>query len=220
MTKYLINYHFIDQSKIVEVRNPAYDNRSYVSQNSVFERVENRKILYACMGSFLFEQEASFINELSQMLCKLGFNLEILKHPKFDTPGLIKQKNTVIPYSNHSSADLLQAHLSKYELILTAGSSIALDCVNYDLEVVCIFIETIPIHYWRSVKRYTDHVEHFSDFLKENNVKVFMEFDSFAKELQIPKNISSEANKALNVDFKGHASIYEQLLKTISDIMT
>lgn len=184
MTQYLINYHFIEKKLIVEVKNPAYDNQDHKLRSQVLNSSPNKKILYACMGTYLYEQESMFIELLSKKVKDFGLELEILKHPKFETRNIEGLNFTVIPYDEFSSNDLLQRYLSKFRLILTAGSSIAIDCHNYGLEFYCVFIEDKNIDYWRSVNRYADTVEHFSDFLAMNDVKVVNNANQLVKELK------------------------------------
>lgn len=183
MTKHLVNYHFINEQNILEVSNPAYDNKKLIPLNNATIRSKRKKILYACMGSFLYEQESLFIKQLLTYVNENGFELEILEHPKFKTQRVKNVDYKVIPYEKFSTDDLLQKYLSKFRLILTAGSSIALDCYNYNLNFMCTFVESKPIKYWLSVKRYTDSVEHFSDFLITNRVKVLNDFDQVKVEI-------------------------------------
>ncbi len=184
MTKYLINYHFISKKLIFEVKNPAYDNKDNKQNNEIFKSSSERKLLYACMGTYLYEQEITFIEILNKKAKDFGFELEILKHPKFltDTPKGIN--TNVIPYDEFSSLDLLQKYLSEYRIVITAGSSIALDCFNYGIEFFCVFIEDSKIDYWRSIKRYIDTVEHFADFLTLHNVNIVYDIEHLSTELE------------------------------------
>ena len=220
MSKYLKEYHFFNENQIIEVKNPAYDNRNHFSEKQFSIPSRNQKILYACMGTHLFEQEAIFIDNLSEQVRLSGFDLEILMHPKFKTPNHKGINFKSISYEQFSTHDLLFEHLSNYRLILTAGSSIALDCFNYNLEFVCVFIEDLPIDYWRSIKRYTDNVEHFSDFLRLNNIKVIHHFDQLQIELRNAKIRPLHRAGASNISYTEAPCISDELINTINRIIS
>ena len=218
MSKYLINYHFFEERQIIEVKNPAYDNKDLLSYK-VLEQPQSRKILYACMGSYLYEQESLFIEILFEKVSQAGFDLEVLKHPKFETPDIKGINYKSISYEEFSTQNLLQEHLSKYRLVLTAGSSIALDCYNYNVDFICVFVENLAIDYWRSVKRYTDTVEHFLDFLADNNVKVLTDLTQIQIELT---EINTQPNKRMGALKHAHEPvpfISDEILNTIYRII-
>ncbi len=218
MSKYLIDYHFFDELQIIEVKNPAYDNKDLLSYK-VLEQPQARKILYACMGSYLYEQESIFIEHLFEKVSQAGFDLEVLKHPKFETPSISGINYKLISYEEFSTRDLLQEHLSQYRLVLTAGSSIALDCYNYDVDFICVFVENLAIDYWRSIKRYTDTVEHFLDFLADNNVKVLTDLDQIQIELTKMNTQRSKRMDALKHADEQVPFISDEILKTIYSII-
>ena len=109
-------------------------------------------------------------------------------HPKFETDFSQNIRSKRIPYETFSNQNLLQEYLSTFRIVLTAGSSIALDCYNYGIDFSCLFIETLPIEFSRSVKRYTDSVEHFTDFIAFNQVKVISDYDELAIRLDSLSN--------------------------------
>jgi hypothetical protein len=183
MSKYLNKYHFINKDQIVEIKNPAYDNKVDILMSDKSGLLKSQKVLYACMGPYLFEQESILIEDLSKIISKTDFDLEILIHPKFETEFSEKIYSKRIPYEEFSNQNLLQEYLSTFRLVLTAGSSVALDCYTYDIDFSCLFIETLPIDYSRSVKRYADSVEHFTDFIAFNKVEVLNNYDELTARL-------------------------------------
>ena len=220
MSKYLNDYHFINQDKIVEIKNPAYDNKIDMLMPKKSELLQSKKILYACMGSYLFEQESILIEELSRMSSKIGLDLEILMHPKFETDFSQNICSKRIPYETFSNQNLLQEYLSTFRLVLTAGSSIALDCYNYGIDFSCLFIETLPIEFSRSVKRYTDSVEHFTDFIAFNQVKVISDYDELAIRLDSLSNPKCyETYDVVQEVCNTTRSISDELVSTIYSIL-
>jgi hypothetical protein len=220
MTRYLITYHFFNHAQIIEVRNPAYDYEYYKPIKNSLNPSRSKKILYACMGSYLHENESIFINHLSNIVKKSGFELEILMHPKFETSLVNGIHCNVIPYDKFSTVDLLKQHLSQFRLILTAGSSIAIDCYNYGLDFCCIFIEVLPIDYWRSILRYVDTVEHFSDFLAIHDVRVLKNFNQIAIELESLESNQIYKSKTATDKSDHTPLIKDALLTTINCILS
>ena len=150
---------------------------------------------------------------------KNGFELSVLEHPKFKSLKVKGAQYQVIPYEKFAKTDLLQKYLSGFNLILTAGSSIALDCHNYNLNYMCTFIESKPIKYWLSVKRYTDSVEHFSDFIVSNRVKVLEDFNQVEMVISnLKSNSAWKSDRSTKTDNKSR-QISVVLLETIHNII-
>jgi hypothetical protein len=113
----------------------------------------------------------------------------------------------------------LQEYLSTFRLVLTAGSSIALDCYHYNVQFFCVFIETLPIDSSRSVNRYFDSVEHFTEFIALNKVKVLTSYDQLAKQLTTLDHGKFETDYVTAEVCETTPMISEELVRTIYSML-
>jgi hypothetical protein len=173
MKKYALKYQDINNENVKIALNPAYQ---YMQVPKRSKQYAKPKILYACMGKVLYEKENVFLNLLTDIQSSIGsFHLTILEHPKFQLDKSVENLDNVdwkrIDYSKRNSAKELYKLLSEQDLVLTLGSSVALDCIFTRTPVAIVAMDTNP-KFWASANRYIDKVEHFADLVAEEVFEV------------------------------------------------
>lgn len=184
MKKHVKELHFFRKAEVQLTQSPAYQYLDFSKDlNGVKKPSNSTRILYGCTGSLLYPDEVSTLQALHDYCAMRVEKVEvfILEHPKFRYPREIIEEfpnfNWVCyPYSKHKEGTgALLSLLKNCDVILSAGSSIALDALSVGKLPIILFIEHSVFqgrYHWLSVSRYRDSVQHFYEFIEEAKPKV------------------------------------------------
>ena len=184
MKKHVKELHFFRKAEVQVIQSPAYQYLdSKKDFNGIRKPTQLTRILYACTGSLLYPDEVSTLYALHEYCATRVEKVEvfILEHPKFRYPREVIEdlptfKWACFPYSKQKEGTgALLSLLKTCDVILSAGSSIALDALSIGKLPISLFIEHFAFegrYHWLSISRYRDSVQHFYEFIDEVKPKV------------------------------------------------
>lgn len=159
-------------------------------------------ILYGAMGTFLFKRENDLVEIFSELVLKNSFQQEVQflyrPHPKFGIPESIGNiPGVTIDRSATYRSDEDRARSASEELfrtmyhadvVVTGGSTFAIDAAVLDKPVVCINFDGTAkkgeVAYWESVNRFYDAYTHFEELLAQGGVRVARTPEALVREVQ------------------------------------
>ncbi len=193
---------------------PHYDaykrKESFIeSREAFFSRMgldpSKKFVLYGAMGDFLFPHEGGlaqvFERITEQGMIQAPVQFVYRAHPKFKSP-LEKMQNMKhvrpdrgVTYKSESLAsfemeDADERHLmnSIYhaDVIVTAGSTFAIDAAVFDKPTICVGFDGTATHvpYWESVKRFYDRYTHFEALVETGGVRIASTPEELANDVQ------------------------------------
>lgn len=199
----------------------------------------NKKlIVYGAMGEFLFRREADMPRIFERALeAGLGNDAHVLfrAHPSFAPSkgyGDFKHVTVHVPTSytdtegGYSNEDILISSVVHADLVVTCGSTFAIDAFMLDRFVICIaFDGDTALPYWDSAQRFYDQYTHYEAFMDASKIPCARSADELAMLMQQyldTKNPRPELRRAvidlLAAPFDGHAGdrLASTLIKEIS----
>ena len=166
-----------------------------IKSSSLKNRPKNEyRILYGAMGDYFNPGEEVFLTKLIDFV-QQDFNLElvVLMHPKFllsddfqkqfDTKIVFDKFNFDNYHETRSYTEYLE-YLSKFDLILSSGSTLLLDACIINKNIAHLNFEMCRVPYWESIKRYSDFREYYKSFLELSNTPVLSSFEKLAFKIQ------------------------------------
>ena len=75
-------------------------------------------------------------------------------------------------------------YLSKFDLILSSGSTLLLDACIINKNIAHLNFEMYSVPYWESIRRYSDFREYYKSFLELSNTPVLSSFEKLALKIQ------------------------------------
>lgn len=149
-----------------------------------------RMVLFGAMGDFLFPKEGEIAEVFEELVeqGKIPRDLVMLfrAHPAFLSPlEKIKSMRHVVPdrgarYSggkieSWEMGEKEMTHLINSiihsEMVITSGSTMALDAIALGKPAISAAFEKTPMPYWFSGKRFRDHYTHYEDMMKTRGVR-------------------------------------------------
>lgn len=194
-----LRYQFLNPSAVEVVGFPQND--WYFRKDWILPREEflknigvdpaHRIILYGAMGDFLFpcEGEVAEIFEDLMSSKKLPEDLIMIfrAHPAFKSPlERMKGLKFVVPDRNASytspkvsswemgekeMAYLLNSIVHS-EMVITAGSTMALDGVALGKPIIMVAFEKTRTNYWLSARRFIHHYTHFGPLIESGGMSI------------------------------------------------
>jgi hypothetical protein len=152
---------------------------------------KKRIILYGAMGDYLFPMEGEIAESFEELVesGKIPRDLIMIfrAHPAFPSP-LEKMKNLryVIPdrkaiyreagkFQDWEMGEQEMAYLINSivhsEMVITSGSTMALDAVALGKPAISVAFEKTPMPYWLSSRRFRHHYTHYQDMMATGGVR-------------------------------------------------
>ena len=143
-------------------------------------------ILYGAMGSFLFKHEHDMPRILDRVIehTRLSETAQVLyrAHPKFilkdefaTLPNVILSTPTSYTAKEHeyTSEDVLISTIVHADVVITCGSTFAIDAIILGRPVICIsFDGEQTADYWESAARFYDLYTHYEAFIETSKTPV------------------------------------------------
>lgn len=158
-------------------------------------------ILYGAMGTFLFKRENDLVEVFSELIVKHSFQQEVQflyrPHPKFgipesvgNIPGVIIDRSATYRSdegSSRSASEELFRTMYHADVVVTGGSTFAIDAAVLDKPVVCINFDgkarTGEVLYWESVSRFYDAYTHFEELVAQGGVRLAANLEELVREI-------------------------------------
>jgi len=164
------------------------------SQVISYDQKNIYKILYGAMGEYFNPGEETFLSNLIDLVQKdLNIDLVVLMHPtKLLPEEFQKQFGTRIIFdkfdfdNDHnmlSYTDYLE-YLSKFDLVLSSGSTLLLDACIINKNIAHVNFEMRKVPYWESIKRYSDFRDYYKSFLKLSKTPILSSFKELSIKIQ------------------------------------
>jgi hypothetical protein len=177
---------FKNLSKITQSRDDFCKNKGLDPKKKI--------ILYGAMGDFLFMHENEMPEVLNNLIRDLNLENEVQilyrSHPKFKLNKNYKNLYKNIIFDINSSYikndkladnddggdnDLINS-LFHSSIVLTCGSTIAIDSAVADRPLVCTAFDGSTLYkdvsYWNSARRFYDSYTHFEELVKTGNIDI------------------------------------------------
>jgi hypothetical protein len=166
-----------------------------IKSSSLKNRPKNEyRILYGAMGEYFNPGEEVFLTKLINFV-QQDFNLDlvVLMHPKFLlSDDFQKQFDTKIEFDKFNFDNYHETrsytkyleYLSRFDLILSSGSTLLLDACIINKNIAHVNFEICRVPYWESIKRYSDFREYYKSFLELSNTPVLSSFEKLAFKIQ------------------------------------
>lgn len=175
--------------------NDWYHRRDLIVPRETFLRSlgidpKKRLILYGAMGEYLFRHEEDIPAALSLAIeqGRLPRDCVILfrAHPRYASsednirrlPHVVWDRSATYLGSRERSWEMGEAEIAKLmnsiaysEMVVTAGSTMALDAIAFGKPAISVAFETTPCPYWFSARRFRDHYTHFEDLMATGGVR-------------------------------------------------
>ena len=168
--------------------------REIKSNSTNYDPKNVYRILYGAMGEYFNPGEEVFLTKLIDFV-QQDFNLElvVLMHPKFllsddfqkqfDTKIVFDKFNFDNYHETRSYTEYLE-YLSKFDLILSSGSTLLLDACIINKNIAHLNFEMCRVPYWESIRRYSDFREYYKNFLELSNTPELSSFEKLALKIQ------------------------------------
>ena len=202
-----MKYQFLD-SVILEVvgfpQNDWYFRKEWIQPREQFLKnwgldPKKRVILFGAMGDFLFPKEGE-IAEVFEELVNAGqlpgdVVMVFRAHPAFASPlermktmkYVVPDRNAVYASSLVSSWEMGEGEMAYLlnsiihsDMVVTAGSTMALDGIALGKPVIMTAFEKTPTPYWVSAKRFLHHYTHYEALLKTGGMRLAQNPEEFA----------------------------------------
>jgi len=152
------------------------------------------RILYGGMGEYFNPGEETFISNLIDLVQKdFNIDLVVLMHPtrllsqefqkQYDARVVFDKFNFDNDHQTLSYTDYLE-YLSKFDLVLSSGSTLLLDACIINRNIAHVNFEMRKVPYWESIKRYSDFRDYYNSFLKLSKTPILSSFEKLAIEIQ------------------------------------
>lgn len=227
-----VRYQALDPAYLEVVgfpQNDWYFHKDLLEPRNVFLQRFNidprkRVILYGAMGDYLFPKEGE-IAEIFEELVELGKLPQDLvmifrAHPAFFSP-LEKMKHmkhvvtdrtaevrlgNLDPETNGQEIQRLIGSIAHSEMVITSGSTVALDAVALGKPAIAVAFEKTPTNYWLSARRFRHHYTHYEAVMATGGVA----------EANSKEELASAINRYLErpeADFEGRKKLREEFLE-------
>jgi hypothetical protein len=213
MKRHAIENQLIPEHKILVVQNPAYQYfDKKVMLSNALDTIDRVQVLYACSGITIYPKEIEFLTELHQFsfVQKERVEIHVLEHPKFSYDEDTKDSLSNFSWScfNYIDFDLGASGLFEYleskHVVLTASSSIALDCLFVGKKSVCIYFDDQSKKwrdYWLSASRFKDSVQHFRELIEGANLQTIFNLQELSVLLEETNSDRLRKDDSYRVEF-------------------
>jgi len=166
------------------------------------------KVLFGSMGLYFNPSEVALLAHIYQLRRKFlstQVHFTVLMHPKFRLPVEVQNEfSDFINFETFNFDNLTEVksyseyleYLSKFNLILSSGSTLLLDASLVNHNIAHINFELSSVRYWESIKRYLDFREYYKQFIDLGQILIINSIEEFEK--FILSAVSSKTSRAPN----------------------
>lgn len=192
-------YHFLNPNTLEVVgfpQNDWYFKKEWIEPREQFLKnwginPQKRIVLFGAMGDFLFPREGEIADVFEDLVQSGKISSDAVMvfraHPAFSSPlERMKRMSHVVPDRNalYLSSSVGSWEMGEKEMayllnsvvhsdvVVTAGSTMALDGIALEKPVVMAAFERTPTNYWLSAKRFSRHYTHYQALLNCGGIRV------------------------------------------------
>jgi hypothetical protein len=165
------------------------------------------------MGEYFNPGEEIFLSKLIDFVQNdFSIELVVLTHPtkllsnKFQKQIDVRIVFDKFNFDNHhetqSYTDYLK-YLSKFDLVLSSGSTLLLDACIINKNIAHVNFEMYKVPYWESIQRYSDFRDYYKSFLDLSKTPILSSFQQLVTEIQDRLSVNR-----LNISQQNLASKY------------
>ena len=196
MTQNLLVNQRVKGAIVEELGTPAY--REEFIPNKLEKKLK-RRVIYACSGIRNNPDEKNFLNLLIEFFAQNEYPVEmyLLQHP--NSPHLYLDEITAGTNIQTITFEYLKTSLHEYykflssaDLVLCAGTTVALDALFCEVEVKTIGFELEKVDYWHSSLRSFDTRPHTRDLFTRYEIPMINNFHQLLNEI-LGKNIVTDS---------------------------
>jgi hypothetical protein len=186
---------FIKQSRILPTGTSTY-RAKFLPIKLGNNLVQNFSVAIGCTGPHINPSEYDFIIEFTNQMKQVcpDVDITIIQHPKFlhqNLPVSDTFSETYFDFSTYDSLKNYYNFLSRFNLVLTNGSTIGLDALFVGTYVECFFIDLIDIGFWTTSARYNSHMPHYQEFISNLNIKTHYDIKSIIDSIDELRKLKS-----------------------------